>query len=130
MVSVKFLRRNKAWKPQKRRVAKVKNAKGYTGSALQGGCGSLVHSQMHLNKMQAETRLPRRSSRCAARWGCGKQGGMERECGGMERSNGVGEQQDGGGEKGGWKDRMGWKKELRKLLAEEDFQAGTLDENI
>lgn len=25
---------------------------------------------------------------------------------------------------------MGWKKELRKLPAEEDFQAGALDENI
>lgn len=25
---------------------------------------------------------------------------------------------------------MGWKKELRMLLAEEDFQAGALDENI
>lgn len=35
------------------------------------------------------------------------------------------------GRAGAWKDQMGWKKELRKLPAdEEDFQAGALDENI
>lgn len=83
MVWVKFLRRNRAWKSQRRHVAKVRNANGCTGSALQGGCGPLVHSQMHLNKMQAETKLPRRSSSVQ------QDGGVEREGGGVERSDGV-----------------------------------------